>query len=90
MVGQHHQLNGHESEQTLGDNEGQGSLGLQRVTHDLATQQLGPETPAPLEEVLWDWGARSLAVRASHPRIWHPVQTKQGPLKGQGVHGARA
>ena len=26
MVGCHHQLNGHESEQTLGDSEGQGSL----------------------------------------------------------------
>ena len=26
MVRQHHQLNGHESEQTLGDGEGQGSL----------------------------------------------------------------
>ena len=26
MVGWHHQLNGHESEQTLGDGEGQGSL----------------------------------------------------------------
>ena len=26
MVGWHHQLNGHEFEQTLGDNEGQGSL----------------------------------------------------------------
>ena len=26
MVRWHHQLNGHESEQTLGDNEGQGSL----------------------------------------------------------------
>ena len=26
MVGCHHQLNGHESEQTLGDGEGQGSL----------------------------------------------------------------
>ena len=26
MVGWHHQLNGHELEQTLGDNEGQGSL----------------------------------------------------------------
>ena len=36
MVGWHHQLNGHEFEQTLGDSEGQGSLvccssGLQRV-----------------------------------------------------------
>ena len=26
MVGRHHQLNGHESEQTLGYSEGQGSL----------------------------------------------------------------
>ena len=26
MVGWHHQLNGHESEQTQGDSEGQGSL----------------------------------------------------------------
>ena len=26
MVGQQHQLNGHEFEQTLGDSEGQGSL----------------------------------------------------------------
>ena len=26
MVGWHHQLNGHESEQVLGDSEGQGSL----------------------------------------------------------------
>ena len=26
MVGWHHQLNGHEFEQILGDNEGQGSL----------------------------------------------------------------
>ena len=27
MVGWHHRLNGHEFEQTQGDNEGQGSLG---------------------------------------------------------------
>ena len=26
MVGWHHRFNGHESEQTLGDSEGQGSL----------------------------------------------------------------
>ena len=26
MVGWHHQINGHECEQTLGDSEGQGSL----------------------------------------------------------------
>ena len=44
MVRQHHQLNGHESEQTLGDSEGQGSLaGCSswgcRVGHDLQTEQ---------------------------------------------------
>ena len=39
MVGWHHLLDVHESEQTLGDREGQGSLvccshGSQRVRHD--------------------------------------------------------
>ena len=45
MVGWHHQLNGHESEQTLGDSEGQGSLmccmqsmGSRAVRHNLATE----------------------------------------------------
>ena len=42
MIGWHHQLNGHEFEQTLGDSEGQGvlqSMGSQRVKHDLVTEQ---------------------------------------------------
>ena len=44
MVGWHHRLNGYESEPTLGDSEGQGSLaccspGLQRVGYNLATEQ---------------------------------------------------
>ena len=44
MVGWHHQLNGHESEQTPRDSGGQrslvyfGSKWLQRVRHDLATE----------------------------------------------------
>ena len=44
MVGRHHQLNGHEFEQTLGDREGQGSLAYYspwgcRVKYNLVTQQ---------------------------------------------------
>ena len=45
MAGWHHQLNGHEFEQTLGAGEGQGSLvccspwGRKELGHDLATQQ---------------------------------------------------
>ena len=45
MVRCHHWLNGHESDQTLGDREGQGSLaccspwGQQRIRHDLVTEQ---------------------------------------------------
>ena len=51
MIGWHHRLNGHEFEQTLGDGEGQGDSegprslaclqfsGLQRVRHDLSTEQ---------------------------------------------------
>ena len=42
MVGWHHQLNGHEFEQSPGDNEGQGSLACcrpwgRRVRHNLVT-----------------------------------------------------
>ena len=33
MVGWHHQLNGHEFEQTLGDGEGQGSLAVHGVAN---------------------------------------------------------
>ena len=45
MVGWHHQLNGHEFEETPGDSEEQGSLamlqslGFQRVGHDLVIEQ---------------------------------------------------
>jgi len=45
MVGWHHQLHGHESEQAMGDGKGQESLivlqsmGLQRIRHDWATEQ---------------------------------------------------
>ena len=45
MAGWHHRLNGHESEQTLGDSEGQQSLvcyivhGVKRVGHNIANEQ---------------------------------------------------
>ena len=44
MVGWHHQLNGHEFEQALGDDEGQGCLACyhpqgHKESHDLATEQ---------------------------------------------------
>ena len=38
MVAWHHQLNGHEFEQAVGDVEGQ-PVGSQRVRHELATEQ---------------------------------------------------
>ena len=43
MVCWHHRLNGHESEKTVGDGEGQGSLACcgpwgHRVGHDLANE----------------------------------------------------
>ena len=50
MVGWHHQLNGREFEQTLGDSEGQGrsgmlqSMGSQRVRHDLVVEQYQQRT----------------------------------------------
>jgi len=52
MVGWHHWLNGHESKQKPGDSEGQGSLvccihGLQRVRHNLVTEQKTMTTSHP-------------------------------------------
>ena len=38
MVGWHHRLNGHEFEQTLGDNEGQRSLVSKRARHNLVAE----------------------------------------------------
>ena len=51
MVRQHHELNGHEFEKTLGDSEGQGSLvcynpwtqSMQRIGQDLVTEQQMPK-----------------------------------------------
>ena len=46
MAEQHHQLNGHEFQQTLGDGEEEGrllvlqSVGSQRATLNLATEQV--------------------------------------------------
>ena len=69
IIGWHHRLNGHEFEQTLGDGEGQGSLGCcnpwgHRVGHDLATkqQQHGPH-----------WGVESSLFWADHTH-WTPRQ----------------
>ena len=55
MVRQHHQLYGHESEQTLGDCAGQRSMAWGcRVRHDLATeqQQIGHEGLILLRELV--------------------------------------
>ena len=60
MVRWYHRLNGHEFEQTLGDSEGRGRLvcvlqfmGLQRVGHDLVTEQNNNLFLPPLLERLF-------------------------------------
>ena len=64
MVGWHHWLNGHESEQAPGDGEGQGSLGYcsprdRRVGHNWVTEQhldlstLPFYLPTPLRGMTW-------------------------------------
>ena len=64
-VGWHHQLNGHEFEQALGDGEGQGSLaccsplGSQRAGHNWVTEQLSDhnEDLVSSDQLnLWGWG----------------------------------
>ena len=60
MVGWHHQLNGHEFEQTPGNGKGQGSLaccslGSLRVRQNLATEQhKGNDECESVQKSLWD------------------------------------
>ena len=54
MVGWHHQLNGHECEQTLGDSEGQGSLASMRLQRD-RTQQLNYSSSSSSSETWLDF-----------------------------------
>ena len=68
MTGYHHQLDRHELEQMPGDSEGQGSdvlrsMGLQRVRHNIATEQQladgGNNILSPISDILiWK------------PRVW--------------------
>ena len=69
MVGWHHQLNGHESEQTPGDSEGQGSLVCcspwgHRVGHDWVTKLISlvgkilsmTLVARQMSAIVWWWG----------------------------------
>ena len=66
MVGWHHQLNGHEFEQTPGDREGQGCEGQgglvccsswgHRLRHDLTTEQQQIPARSPLKLTLSSLG----------------------------------
>ena len=62
MVGQHHRLNGHEFEQTLGGNEGQGGLACcspwrhKRNRHDLVTElekEMATHSSTPMDRGAW-------------------------------------
>ena len=59
MVGWYDQLNGHEFEQTLGDREGEGkpgvlqSMELQKVGHDLVTEQQHYSKEKALNDIMF-------------------------------------
>ena len=71
MVGWHHRLNGHESEQAPGAGDGQGglaslqSLGLQRAGHDWVTEQLRPFT---------HWGSKGILLFKILPLFCFPFK----------------
>ena len=88
MVGCHHRLNGHELEQTLEDSEGQRSLrflGLQKVRHDLATEQqhlhLGPSQTEAL--FLGGEGSFLIQIRTIRKETYAEPKTAQALLNGQ-------
>ena len=78
MAGWHHRLSGRESEQTLGDSEGQGSL---------ACCSRGPHNPlwtlAPLGVGRLALGVGDPAPEETPPSGWLP--TAQGGSRGQAV-----
>ena len=53
MVRQHHPLNGHESEPTLGDSERQGSLACS--TESMGLQRLGHSDSTTTIKILWEF-----------------------------------
>ena len=78
MVGWHHQLKGHEFEQTPGDSERQGSLACHipwgcRVRHDLATEQrttamtkFPPVSSHVRDQHSWPGQARAVTAKTAH------------------------
>ena len=79
MVEWHHQLNGHEFEQTLGDNEGQGSLACcsPRGCKELdTTERLNNN---------WGWWRSIYSSVSTLPLDpWSLGVHKQGPSRGTG------
>ena len=75
MVGWHHQLNGHELGQTLGDGEGQGGLHAAvhgvRVGHGRATEQDNHSSPVFSQSFLplphWSHCFLFFSARLSNP-----------------------
>ena len=98
MVGWHHQLNGHESEQTPGESEGQGSLGCCsswdcRVGHNLATEQqqnrwYNGVVVQPWLPTWGNWasGGGSTLPKATQPLIWMPgLELSAPPAQSLGL-----
>ena len=93
MVGWHHQLNGHEFEQTLGDSEGQGSLACYSPRSGKESETT--EQPNNNNTDLWPLNILkinysssflnvNLLVGQSHPTLCDPMDC--GP-PGSSVHG---
>ena len=73
MVGGHHQLSGHEFEQTAGDSEGQGCLACcsswsGRVGHNIATEQK--------QQIIYQVGVMG------YPSLWWPELEAQRCILG--------
>ena len=96
MIRQHHRLNGHEFEQTLGDSEGQGSLACyspqghkELDMTELRTAQMVKNLPAMLQTWVQSLGWEDLLEKgmATHSSIlaWRTSWTEEpGKLQSMG------
>ena len=84
-VGWHHWLNGHEFEQTPGDSEGPGKLGVlqsmgsQRVRHDFVAEELRGSKHTWYKEFVWNRSSGILYSQGSVHAQWARQKRNHSP-----------
>ena len=89
MVGWHHRLNGHETEQTPGDSEGQGSLarcspwgGKEQYAAEQLNNRKGRENPARPQGGDIQLSRAQCFLRQTQPGLYQPLRVRWASPQG--------